>query len=184
MGSEGINASVVNSPDASVAIGNGGNAETPLKVNDALLVKSGNPEPVTMTTWPGSADCGSTVMDAGIADAEGGVTVGTEIGALVVGIVGGVSVSFTERARGGIGVVLATETGGVMAGTVGRLVMEETSVGIVSGVCDGVGIGVPSSASSSASPSSFSAAISRISWPLPPQERLKRVKNTSVRDKN
>jgi len=40
----------------------------PLKVKDAMLVKGGNPEPVTMTTWPGSADCGSTVMDAGIAE--------------------------------------------------------------------------------------------------------------------
>ena len=59
-------------------------------------------------------------MDAGIADAEGGVTVGTEIGALVIGIVGGVGVTSTEGAGDGIGVVLATEAGVVTAGTVGR----------------------------------------------------------------
>jgi hypothetical protein len=33
-----------------------------------MLVKGGNPDPVMVTTCPGSADCGSTVMDAGIAE--------------------------------------------------------------------------------------------------------------------
>jgi hypothetical protein len=37
-------------------------------VKDATLVKGGNPEPVMVTTYPGSADCGSTVRDAGIAE--------------------------------------------------------------------------------------------------------------------
>jgi hypothetical protein len=37
-------------------------------VKDATLVKGGNPEPVKVTTCPGSADCGSTVRDTGIAE--------------------------------------------------------------------------------------------------------------------
>ena len=53
---EGIIASVVNLPDASVAIGSGSGTETPSKVKDAMLVKGRNPEPVTVTAWPGSAD--------------------------------------------------------------------------------------------------------------------------------
>ena len=66
MDREGINTSVVNSPDASVAIGNGGSTEMPPKYKDAKLVKGVNPEPVMVTVCPGSADCGSTVMDGGI----------------------------------------------------------------------------------------------------------------------
>ena len=37
-------------------------------MKDATLVKGGNPEPVMVTTCPGSADCGSTVMDADIGE--------------------------------------------------------------------------------------------------------------------
>ena len=68
LGSAGINTSVVNSPDASVAIGNGGSTEMPPRVKDAIVVKGGNPVPVMVTHSPGSADCGSTLMDAGISE--------------------------------------------------------------------------------------------------------------------
>ena len=220
LGSENINTSVVNSPDALVeGLGDGHKIMVP-NVRDAMLVKGGNPEPVMVTTCPGSADCGSTVMDAGTADAEGGVTVGIGIGASAVGIVGdvgvgstvgtsgdvgvgstvgtsggvgvgstvgtsgGVGVASTVGTEGGIKVAVSTEAGIVVGGAVGRLVTGETSVGIDSGVGEDAGVTVPSSASFSATPSSFSAAISRISWPLPPQERLRRVKNTNVRDKS
>jgi len=196
LGSENINTSVVNSPDALVeGLGDGHKIMVP-NVRDAMLVKGGNPEPVMVTTCPGSADCGSTVMDAGTADAEGGVTVGIGIGASAVGIVGDVGVGSTVGTSGGVGVAstvgtergikvaVSTEAGIVVGGAVGRLVTGETSVGIDSGVGEDAGVTVPSSANFSATPSSFSAAISRISWPLPPQERLRRVKNTNVRDKS
>jgi hypothetical protein len=67
LGSEGINTSIVKSPDALVGHGYGSTKTVP-NVRDSMLVKGGNPDPMMVTTCPGSADCGSTVMDAGIAE--------------------------------------------------------------------------------------------------------------------
>ncbi len=71
LGSENINTSVVNSPDALVeGLGDGHKKMVP-NVRDAMLVRGGNPDPVMVTTCRGSADCGSTMVDAGTAGAEG-----------------------------------------------------------------------------------------------------------------
>ena len=67
LGNKGINTSIVKSPDALVGHGYGSTKTVP-NVRDSMLVKGGNPDPVMVTTCPGSADCGSTVMDAGIAE--------------------------------------------------------------------------------------------------------------------
>jgi hypothetical protein len=110
-------------------------------------------------------------MDVGIAVAEGEVTVGVGIGASAVEIVGDV----------GVGSTVGTEAGIVVGGAVGRLVTGETSLGIGSGIGEDAGVAVPSSASFSATPWSFSAVMSRISWPFPPQARVvRRVKITRM----
>jgi len=67
LGNKGINTSIVKSPDALVGHGYGSTKTVP-NVRDSMLVKGGNPDPMMVTTCPGSADCGSTVMDAGIAE--------------------------------------------------------------------------------------------------------------------
>ena len=77
LGSEGINTSIVKSPDTLVGHGYGSTKMVP-NVRDSMLVKRGNPEPVMVTTCPGAAVCGSTVMDAGIGEATA-VDVGTSV---------------------------------------------------------------------------------------------------------